>query len=57
MSISSAEHFLNNAKEQVSQIDINNSLLKAIAELTREIKRLDDELHRTRRDIQISRRF
>jgi Trp operon repressor len=57
MSISSAENFLRNAAEQVSQRDINNSLLKAIAELTRELKRLDNEVHRVRREVQVSRRF
>lgn len=57
MSISSAETFLRNAKEQVSQRDINDSLLKAIAELTREIKRLDNEIHRVRREVQVARRF
>jgi hypothetical protein len=57
MSISSAETLLRNAKEQVSQRDINDSLLKAIGELTREVKRLDDEVRRARRDIQVSRRF
>jgi phage host-nuclease inhibitor protein Gam len=57
MSISSAETFLRNAKEQVSQRDINDSLLKAIGELTREIKRLDNEIHRVRREVQVARRF
>ena len=57
MSISSAENFLRNAAEQVAQRDINDSLLKAIAELTRELKRMDNDLHRMRREVQISRRF
>jgi len=57
MSISSAEIFLRNAREQVSQRDINESLLKAIGELTSEVKRLDDEIRRARRDIQFGRRF
>ena len=57
MSLSNAETFIRNAKEQVAQRDINVSLLKAVAELTREVKRLDDELHRVRRDVQVSRRF
>ena len=57
MSLSSAETFLRNAKEQVSQRDINASLLKAIAALTREVERLDNEVHRLRRDVQMSRRF
>jgi len=32
-------------------------VLKAIAELTRELKRLDSEVHRVRREVQVSRRF
>jgi hypothetical protein len=57
MSLSNAETFLNNARQQISQRDINDSLMKAIAELTREVKRLEDELRRVRRDVQVSRRF
>ena len=57
MSISSAENFLRNAAEQIAQRDINDSLLKAIGELTLEIKRLDSEVHRVRREVQVSRRF
>jgi hypothetical protein len=57
MSISIAESLVRTAKQQLSQVDINDSLLKAIGELTREVKRLDDEIRRARREIQISRRF
>jgi hypothetical protein len=57
MSISTAETFIQNAKQQISQIDINNSVLRALAELTREVKRLDDDVRRIRREIQIARRF
>jgi len=57
MSVSSAETFVANAKQQVSQRDINNSLVKAISELTKEVKRLEDEVRRVRRDVQVSRRF
>jgi len=57
MSITSAENLIRIAKDQLSQRDINDSLLKAIAELTREVKRLDDEVRRARRDVQIARRF
>ncbi len=57
MSLTAAENFLRNAKEQVSQRDINDSILKALFELTREIKRVEDEVRRVRRDIQFSRRF
>ncbi len=57
MSLSIAETFLRNAREQHAQKDINASLVKALGELTREMKRLDDELRRVRRDVQMSRRF
>ena len=57
MSVSSAESILRNAKQQLSQRDINDSLMKAISELTREVKRLEDEVRRARRDVQVSRRF
>ncbi len=57
MSIAAAENFLRNAREQVAQKDINDSYLKAITELTREVKRLEDEIRRVRRDVQVSRRF
>lgn len=57
MSINTAENFLRNASEQLTQRDINNSLIKALNELTRELKRLDGEIRRARRDIQMSRRF
>jgi uncharacterized protein YlxW (UPF0749 family) len=57
MSVSNTESILRNAKNQLSQRDINDSLMKAVAELTKEVKRLDDEVRRTRREIQIGRRF
>ena len=57
MSISTAENLVRIAREQISQRDINDSLLKAIAELTHEVKRLDDEVRRARRDVQVARRF
>ncbi|HZT25031.1 MAG TPA: hypothetical protein VFA57_04930 [Pseudolabrys sp.] len=57
MSLSIAENFIRNAREQHSQQDINSSLLKALAEMTRELKRLDDEVRRVRRDVQMARRF
>jgi len=57
MSLSAAENFLRNAREQIAQKDINDSFIKAIAELTREIKRLQDDVRRTRRDVLVSRRF
>jgi septal ring factor EnvC (AmiA/AmiB activator) len=57
MSISLAETILRNAREQHAQQDINASLLKALSELTNELKRLDDEIRRVRRDVQVGRRF
>jgi dynactin complex subunit len=57
MSISAAENFLKNAKQQVSQRDINDSLMKAVTVLTSEVKRLEDDLRRVRREVQMSRRF
>jgi adenylosuccinate lyase len=57
MSASSVETYLHNAKEQVAQRDINESILKALAELAREMKRLDNEIHRLRREVQMGRRF
>ncbi len=57
MSLAAAENFLRNSREQVSQKDINDSYLKAMTELTREVKRLQDEIHRVRRDVLVSRRF
>ena len=57
MSIANAENLVRIARDQISQRDINESLLKAVAELTREIKRLDDDVRRARREIQLGRRF
>jgi cell division protein FtsB len=57
MSVSNAETFVANAKQQVAQRDINNSLVKAITELTKEVKRLEDDIRRIRRDVLVSRRF
>jgi hypothetical protein len=57
MSMSTAETFLSNARQQTSQRDINISLLNAINELTKEIKRLEEDVRRVRRDVLVSRRF
>jgi uncharacterized protein YlxW (UPF0749 family) len=56
MSVSSTETILRNAKMQISQRDINDSLMKALAELTKEVKRLEDEVRRARREAQMGRR-
>jgi hypothetical protein len=57
MSLSQAETFLANARQQTSQRDINLSLWKAISEMMKEIKQLEDDVRRVRRDVQMSRRF
>lgn len=57
MSLSSTDNFLRNAKQQLSQTDINQSLIRAIGELMREIKDMENEMHRLKRNIQMSRRF
>ena len=54
---STIEHFIREAKQQVSQRDINDSLIRAINELIREVKRIDDAVQRARRDIRVSSRF
>jgi gamma-glutamyl:cysteine ligase YbdK (ATP-grasp superfamily) len=55
MSMADAEKFIRNAEKQYAQHDINASLLKATVELTREVKRISDDIQRARR--QASRRF
>ena len=57
MSVSSTETFLRNAKQQLSQTDINQSLIRAINELLHEVKDMENEMHRIKRSIQIARRF
>jgi hypothetical protein len=57
MSLAQAETFLANARQQTSQRDINLSLWKAIGEMMKEIKQLEDDVRRVRRDVQMSRRF
>jgi len=57
MSIASTETFLRNAKQQLSQSDINLSLIRAISEVLREMKDLESEMRRIKRSVQMSRRF
>lgn len=57
MSITNIENIVRIARQQMSQRDINESLLKAVVELVAEVKRLDDEVRRVRRDAQVGRRF
>jgi competence protein ComGF len=54
---SKAEIFLRKAKQFSSQQDIMQNLILAIDELTREVKRLDNEVRRVRRDAEVKRRF
>lgn len=57
MSIANVESLVRIARQQMSQRDINESLIKAIIELSGECKRLDDEVRRVRREAQMGRRF
>jgi uncharacterized protein YlxW (UPF0749 family) len=57
MPASNVETIVRQAKQQLSQRDINDSMLKAVAELTKEIKRLEDDIRRVRREVQMGRRF
>lgn len=57
MSFSASETFLRNAKQQLSQTDINQSLIRAVTELLRQVKDMEHELHRVKRSVQMSRRF
>ncbi len=57
MSLASTETFLRNAKQQLSQTDINQSLIRAIGDLVREVKEMEAEMHRLKRSVQMSRRF
>lgn len=57
MSLASTETFLRNAKQQLSQSDINLSLIRAISEMLREMKDLESEMRRIKRNVQMSRRF
>ncbi len=54
---STIEYFLREAKQQASQRDVNDSLIRAINELIREVKRIDDSVQRARRDIRVGGRF
>ena len=57
MLLSSVQTFVRNARDQVAQRDINDSIVKAFAELIRENKRLHKEIRRAQRKVQVSRRF
>lgn len=51
-----AETLLSKAREQTSQIDILKSLTHAIDELASEVKHMDRDVRKVRRDVQVSRR-
>jgi hypothetical protein len=55
MSLHGAESYVRLAQKQVSQVDINASLSKAIDELLREVKHLSEEVRKARRDLWFSR--
>ena len=57
MSVPTTETFIQLAKQQHSQIDINSSLIRAITELARQLKNMEQEIHSLRRNVQMSRRF
>ncbi len=54
---SRADVFLRKAKQQSSHYDIIQNLIQALDELTREVKRLDSEVHRVQREVQYRRRY
>jgi hypothetical protein len=56
-SASTTETFLQLAKQQHSQVDINASLTGAITELAREMKIIEHKIHSLGRSIQMNRRF
>lgn len=57
MPTASIETYLRNAREQTSQRDINESMLRALGEIAQDLKRLESEIHRVRREVQMGRRF
>ena len=55
MSITTLQNLLKLMREKLPQKDLNHTIILAIEEMTREIKRLDLEIRRAKRTI--SRRF
>jgi H2-forming N5,N10-methylenetetrahydromethanopterin dehydrogenase-like enzyme len=55
MSVSTLENLLKVMKEKLSQQDINHTMMLAIDEIIREVKRLDVEIRKAKRTI--NRRF
>ncbi|MGA7790590.1 MAG: hypothetical protein WCA56_20780 [Xanthobacteraceae bacterium] len=54
---SKAESILRKAREQTSQYDVVKSLIQAIDELAREVRRIDNDIRRVRRDVNVKQRF
>jgi len=54
---SKTDTFLRKAKGQTSQYDIVQNLIQAVDELAREVRRIDSEIRRVRRDVQAKGRF
>ncbi len=54
---SKAELILRKAREQTSQYDVVKSLIQAIDELAREVRRIDNDIRRVRRDVNVKQRF
>ena len=55
MSVTTLENLLKVMREKLPQKDLNRTIIVAIDEIVREIKRLDGEMRRAKRTI--SRRF
>ena len=55
MSVKSIENLLKVMRDQVSQKDINHTIILAMDEITREVKRLDIEIRNAKRTV--NRRF
>jgi hypothetical protein len=55
MSVSTLENLLKVMREKLSQQDINHTMMLAIDEIIREVKRLDVEIRKAKRTI--NRRF
>jgi hypothetical protein len=51
MSMSKVELFVSKAKQQSSTWEVIQNLIDAIDALSHEVKRLDSEIQRTRRDV------
>ena len=56
-STSKVETYIRKAKQEASLSDRIENLVQAIDELSREVKRLDNDLRRVRREAQVRRRY